>query len=96
MSSTEGLEMLKNWHTSSADVIITSVTLAPKIRWSEVRARVRSVNESTLVLSGIESEYSEELDIRGATFNRLTLRDHGYIGMELRLMDGTQRLVREA
>ena len=69
MSSTEGLEILKNWQNSGATVVLTSATLKGRVGILDVRVKVQSVDELTLVLFSVDSpDENETLDLRGAKF----------------------------
>ena len=69
MSSSEGLERLKNWQRTEKALVLPSVSSKGTIRVFEVRVKVAFVDESTLVLVNLDRPgETETIDLRGATF----------------------------
>ena len=56
MSSTDGLEILRNWQKRGAELSLTSVSPKGRMRIFEVSAWILSVGESKLALLNIQSE----------------------------------------
>jgi len=83
MSSSEGLERLKNWQRAEKALVLPSVKSGTWL--FEVGVKVLSVDDSTLVLAKFDSPSEiEKIDIQGATFSS----DKDEADLQLTLTDG--------
>ena len=84
MSPADGLEVLKNWQKAKTELVVPSVSFKGDTHFFEVRAKILSVDESTLVLARVDgADETASFDIRGAEFN-----DAPGAAIELRLTNG--------
>jgi hypothetical protein len=89
MSSTDALEMLKNWQRAATPLLLSSVSLNGKM--FEVRAVVSAVSESAVVLSNMDSpDQTEVVELGGVTFAETPLP-----GLQLTYSDGKKTVLRE-
>lgn len=91
MSSSEGLERLKNWQKAEKALVVPSVSWKGSIRISEARAWVAFVDESKLLLARLDApSETKELSLRGVAFGCTDESD-----LELTLVDGTKVYLHE-
>jgi hypothetical protein len=91
MSSAEGLEILRNWHRTETTVVVASSGIKQGMFLFEIRAKVASVDASTLVLS--RAEQCETLGMAGAEFSKTTVG--GMPALLIRWPDGKTTLLSE-
>jgi hypothetical protein len=84
MSSSEGVERLKNWQRTEKALVLPSVSWKGTMRIFEVRAKVAFVDESTLVLVNLDAPgETETVPLRDVAFRSTDESD-----LELTLVDG--------
>jgi hypothetical protein len=93
MSSSEGLERLKNWQRAEKALVLPSVSWKGTTRIFEVRVRVAFVNEFALVLIDLDAPgASETIDLREAAF---ASTDEFTADLEVTLATGKKVYLRE-
>jgi hypothetical protein len=93
MSSSDGLEILKNWHKTQTTVLVLSFNLKSGISLFEERVTIESVDSSEIVLTAVESGDRETLDIKGATFSATTTSRR--LTLHVGFSDGKSTVIRE-
>ena len=94
MSSSEGLDRLKNWQRAEKALVSPSISWKGTVRIFEVRVKVLSVDDSTLTLSILDSPgETRTIDIRDAAFS--STADVSALDLQLILADGGKLYLRE-
>jgi hypothetical protein len=95
MSSSEGLEILKNWQTKESTVLLSGV--AQLERLYDVPVRVSAVTPSPIVLSRIASDESVTVELAGAEFSILSGVPTSVliVSLDIKLPDGKSVVLSE-
>lgn len=93
MSSSEGVDILKNWHKTDATVRASSSGMNRGMPLAEDGVKVVSVTESELVVSLIKSGERERLKLDMVEFSQTIMG--GGVALLLRFSDGKGLLLQE-